>query len=252
VLEFIRNSANRCWIGPFLEMTGKQKNRGNTKWSKADEMRLATLISAGLPLRTIGTEMQRSYHSIEKRAWKIKREAAHSGLTTNQERLDVGHRSPRDYPTMDLSCDLTSEMARPLLNILYDRLTLHRAATIAATNEYRKIKPRFERVIAAIVRELLIAPSEDGVFAWVQVSTRRIRSSDLGINTDVFRNLIDGLAENGFVERLSGYINAEFSQAARRGRMTRLRATTKLITLCKQHNVTAENAMCCFSRRIDT
>jgi len=63
---------------------------------------------------------------------------------------------------------------------------------------------------------------------------------------------MDGLCENGFLERLSGYSNAQFRAAARRGRTTKLRATTKLITLCKQHNAAADNAMHCFWKKLET
>jgi hypothetical protein len=235
-------------------MASDRKSRRNTKWSPEDELRLVELATAGASLGAIASEMNRSYQSIEKRIRKIKGRPAESRPTGNRAAvMDFSCPSPSlDEPTMDLGCDLISETAMPLVNILYDQLTAYRAVTFAKSNKYKKLKPRFEKVIAAIVRELLIAPSHKGAFAWVQVSMRRIRSSQIGINADLFHNLMDGLCENGFLERLSGYSNAQFSAAARRGRTTRLRATTKLITLCKQHNVAADNVMRCFSKKLAT
>ena len=225
-------------------MAKNPKFRSNTKWSLEDEDRLAAMISSGMSVIAMATEMQRSYRAIEDRIWKIKRSEAKTELTADLIRY---RDNPRDNLTMNLSCRTINEMATPLVEVLYNRLTAYRAITIAKSNKYKTIKPRFEKVIAAIVRELLIAPSQNEAFVWVQVSISRVRSSQIGINTEIFQNLIDGLCENGFVDRLSGYSNLQFRAEARRGRPTRLRATTKLIALCKQYNVTAENAMHCFS-----
>ena len=233
-------------------MPSDHKSRRNTKWSVEDEMRLEGLAMTGASLGAIASDMQRSYQSIEKRIRKIKgRLSASTPAGNNDAAIDVSSVSPpRNEPTMDLSCDLISETAMPLVNILYEQLTAYRAVTFAKSNTYKKLKPRFEKVIAAIVRELLVAPSRKGAVAWVRVSVRRIRSSQTGINTDLFYNLMDGLCENGFVERLSGYSNAQFSAASRRGRTTKLRATPKLITLCKQHNVVADNVMRCICKKL--
>src|ERR1700688_3486262 len=57
-------------------MAKNPKFRSNTKWSLEDEDRLAAMISSGMSVIAMATEMQRSYRAIEDRIGKIKRSEA--------------------------------------------------------------------------------------------------------------------------------------------------------------------------------
>jgi hypothetical protein len=87
--------------------------------------------------------------------------------------------------------------AMPLVSDLYDRAMAYRAATIAKSYSYQKLKPRLQRVIAAIIRELLAARPQDSEPAWSNVSISRTRSSEIGINEEILQNLLDGLTQQG-------------------------------------------------------
>jgi hypothetical protein len=76
----------------------------------------------------------------------------------------------------------------------------YRAGTIARTNKYQKLKPRLQRVIGPIVRALLEERHRKETPGWVKVSTSRVRSSQIGINVEVFQNLLAALEHDGFLE----------------------------------------------------
>jgi 23S rRNA pseudoU1915 N3-methylase RlmH len=226
-------------------MLKETRNSQNTRWTDEEDERLITLIANDTSWRLIAAELKRSYQAVEHRASKLKRLASETPALIGAAKGGATSRpNVRDPESMNLACLTMSDAAMEVVSVLYHKAMAYRAATIARTNKYQKLKPRLQRVIGAIVRALLDERHRKESPGWVKVSMSRVRSSQFGINAEVFQNLLAALEHDGFLERLNGYAGAMelSSPQARRGRVTRVRGTTKLFDLCAHHQITADNA----------
>jgi hypothetical protein len=226
-------------------MLKETRNSQNTRWTDEEDERLITLIANDTSWRLIAAELKRSYQAVEKRASKLKRLASETPALIGAANGGATFRpNVRDPESMNLACLTISDAAMEVVSVLYHKAMAYRAATIAGTNKYQKLKPRLQRVIGAIVRALLDEHHRKESPGWVKVSMSRVRSSQVGINAEVFQNLLAALEHDGFLERLNGYAGAMelSSPQARRGRVTRLRGTSELFDLCAHHQITADNA----------
>jgi hypothetical protein len=226
-------------------MLKERRNSQNTRWTDEEDERLITLIAKDTSWRLIAAELKRSYLAVEKRASKLRRLGSETpALTGDANGAAIVRPKVRDPEPMNLTCLTISDAAMAVVSILYDKAMAYRAATIAQTNKYQKLKPRLQRVIGAIVRALLEERHRKESPGWVKVSISRVRSSQVGINVEVFQNLLAALEHNGFLERLNGYAGTMelSSPQARRGRVTRVRGTSELFDLCARRQITADNA----------
>jgi len=220
----------------------KSSTSRNTRWSDEEDKRLIALLANGESWPSIATELNRSYRAIEDRAWKLKKLASQTPALASDGAVVFYRPQSTRVPSMNLSCASVGSTAMPLVNDLYNRVMAYRATTIAKSNSYQKLKPRLQRVIAAIVRELLAAQPQDSEGAWLNVSISRTRASEIGINVEILQNVLEGLMQYGLIERFAGYTGIAFtSQEARKGRRTRIRGTSKLFDLCARYQVTFES-----------
>jgi hypothetical protein len=219
----------------------------NTRWTGEEVDRLIELLADDMPWRVIATELKRSYVAVETKAGQLQRIASKPPKLNDDLNKAASFRPnirEAQPPPMNLMWRTTSEAAQAVVSVLYERAMTYRAATIAkSNNQYSKLKPRLQSVIGAILRELIGECVKDGGAGWLKVSTSRIRASQVGINADVFRNLLDALEHDGFVERLNGSGDATYliGREVRRGRVTRIRGTIKLFDLCARHHITADD-----------
>jgi hypothetical protein len=239
-------------------MPKSTKNRRNTRWTGEEVARLIKLLADDTPCRAIATELKRSYVAVETKAGQLKRLASKNPkLNDDLNRVASLRPNIRDTqpPPMNLMWCTTSEAARAVVSVLYEGAMTYRAATIAkSNNQYSKLRPRLQSVIGAILRGLIGEHNKDGGAGWLRVSTSRIRASQVGINADVFRNLLDALEKDGFIERLNGNADAmdlSNSKYAQRGRVTRVRGTVELFDLCAHHQITADNVTSHFSPALE-
>jgi hypothetical protein len=210
--------------------------RHNTRWTAEEDGQLKALVADGLSLPAIAKTMARSYQAIEKRAFKLK-----WPLLARPSRAPTASMSKAETPDVSLLCAKISVSAMPVVEILYRSAMKYRSMTVAKNNAYVTLRPRLERVIGAIVRELLIAPRSENAREWIRISVKKARSSKIGVNTDILSNLIDALEVSGFVERRNAFESLVVLMA-RASRPTRIRATPKLIALCTLHEISAQNA----------
>ena len=139
----------------------KSLNSRNTPWSDEQDKQLMTLLAQGESWASIAAKLKRSYAAIEARAWKLNKRASCTLASADDSAVVIYRpQSPR-VQSMNLLCDTVSDTAMPLVSDLYDRAMAYRAATIAKSYSYQKLKPRLQRVIAAIIRELLAARPQD-------------------------------------------------------------------------------------------
>jgi hypothetical protein len=225
------------------------QNRRNNRWTDEETDRLIALLANDTPWRLIATELKRSYVAVETRASKLQRLASKTPrLNDDAHRLTIFRPNIRKPEPLNLTCCTTSDAALAVVRVLYEKAMTYRAATIAKSNRYQKLKPRLQSVIGTIVRELLGERHRSEGSGWLKVSTSRVRASQIGINVDVFRNLLDALEHDGFIERLNAYADAMVTdRRARLRRVTKVRGTVELFDLCAHHQITPDNASTHFS-----
>jgi hypothetical protein len=215
------------------------KNRRNTRWTDEEDERLIRLLANDMPWRLIAADLKRSYRAVERRALKLE-----MALIDDANPVVIFKPKIRVQAPMNLACHVISDAAMAVVNDLYDKVMTFRAATIAKRYTYRTLKPRLQTVLGAIVRELICETQQSEIVGWLKVSTSGVRASQVGINADTFRTLLAALEQEGFLERLNGLVGAmgALSTNARNGRVTRIRATSKLFDLCARHQITSDNA----------
>ena len=222
----------------------------NRSWTADDIETLRGLLVGGDTLATIAAKLGRTYAAVEKRVWKLGKAGAAEPVADQPFQTEYRRPLPPDVTTTNLTCHAIDQSALPIIHELYARVSAHRAATVAKTYTYQAMRPRVERVIAAIVRDLVLLRFGPGTTGWIKVCPRQARSSSIGVSVDVVRNLLEALAANGFIERVNGYekfMGRESAALARAGRATRIRGTTKLFELCAKHNLTRGNVEAWFT-----
>jgi hypothetical protein len=230
---------NRIRYGGTYPMLKPLKNRRNTRWTDEEDERLIRLIANDMPWRLIAVDLKRSYRAVERRASKLE-----MVLIDDVNPVVIFQPNIRVQEPMNLACYAMSDAAIAVVNVLYDKAMIFRAATIAKSYTYQTLKPRLQRVLGAIVRELICECHQSETAGWLKVSTSGVRASKVGINADTFRNLLVALEQEGFLERLNGPVGAmgSIGPDARRGRVTRIRATSELLDFCARHQITSDNA----------
>jgi hypothetical protein len=220
----------------------KSSSSRNTRWSDEEDKRLIALLANGGSWASIAAELKRSQRAVEHRAGILKKLASQNSASADECAVVIYRPKSSRAQNLNLSCDTIGKAAMPLVADLYDQAMAYRAATIAKSYSYQKLKPRLQRVIAAIIQGLLAAQPRGTGADWSNISISRTRASDTGINEEILQNLLEGLTQYGFIERFTGYPGiALTSHAARRGRRTRIRGTLKLFDLCARFQVTSEN-----------
>jgi hypothetical protein len=227
-------------------MHKRTRSSHNTRWTDEEDERLIALVANETPWRLISEELKRSYRAVEKRARKLRRLAPEvPALINGTDRVAIFRPNIRYPEPMNLTCHSISDAATAVVSVLYDKAMAYRAETIAKKNKQQKLKLGSQRVIGAIIRELLLGErNRKESLGWVKVPVSRVRASQIGINREALENLLAALECEGFLERLSGYAGTlELSCAeARRGRVTQIRGASKLFDFCAYHQITADSA----------
>jgi hypothetical protein len=241
ISNFALSPPSHLWNSHRMRKTSSSRN---TRWSDEEDKRLIALLANGGSWESIASELKRSYVAVEARALKLKKLASLASALPGRRAAIICQPKSSRAQSLNLSRNTISETAVPLVADLYDQAMAYRAATIAKSYRYQKLKPRLQSVIAAIIQGLLAAQTRGTGADWSSISISRTRASENGINEEILQNLLEGLTQYGFIERFTGYPGMPLtSHAARRGRRTRIRGTLKLFDLCARFQVTSENIL---------
>lgn len=101
-------------------------------------------------------------------------------------------------------------------------------------------------MIGALIGEVLSVGIRGRSPDWMRVSVHKVRPPVAGLGQESFRRLLAALYDLRLVERGGGYCGVAASMA-QYGRTTRIRASTKLIGLCRRHPISPANALSHFS-----
>jgi hypothetical protein len=110
---------------------------------------------------------------------------------------------------------------------------------------YRQVKTRaaFELAIAAFLAELLAAHGDERRGGWIRCSLKKKDFSGKDVTHANFTNVRDAWLAAGLLEEVKGYPGwFEFGNPGpAHGRMTRYKATPKLLAICAEHGTTPNN-----------
>jgi hypothetical protein len=202
-------------------------------------VRLLTLALEGKTPIVIAAILQRSYSSVQHRLKELGRSTNGAMLTPEIGTRRSAERGPLGFSQIDLTCGAFTPSGRQVIQDLWDKLKNDTA--IVKRREPSSLRPEVQCIIGAIVREAITSCDTDK--AWARVAISRVRAEDAGVDSGVFRNLLGALQRQGLLETFVGYPGAlEFGNGARHGRTTLFRAASCLVELCRNSEVTKDNA----------
>jgi hypothetical protein len=150
----------------------------------------------------------------------------------------------RYAPLANLRGHSESEEAKALVRHLSEKCP-RGAGKNGSAKAYRQVKTRsgFELAIAAFLAELLAAHSDERRGGWIRCSLNKKVFTGQAVTQRQFANVRDAWVAAGLVDEVKGYPGwFEFGNPGpARGRMTRYKATSKLLAICAEHGVTPDN-----------
>jgi hypothetical protein len=149
----------------------------------------------------------------------------------------------RYAPLANLRGRSESEEAKATVRHLAERFP--RGAKKEGTKPYKQVKTRtaFEIAIAAFLAELLAAYGDEWRGGWIRCSLNKEDRKGQAVTHSQFANVRKTWLAAGLVDEVKGYPGALAfgNPGPARGRMTRYKATPKLLAICAEHGVTPEN-----------
>ena len=146
-------------------------------------------------------------------------------------------------PLANLSGRAETEAAKALVRQLADQYP--RAGKNNSTKVYRQVKKRagFETAIAAFLAELLAAYGDEWRGGWIRCSLDKDERKGHSVTWSQFRNVREAWVAAQLVDTVRGYPGTLGfgNPGPSHGKMTRYKATHKLLVLCAEHGVTPDN-----------
>jgi hypothetical protein len=150
----------------------------------------------------------------------------------------------RYAPLANLRGRSESEAAKALVSHLAEQYP-RGAGKNTSARAYRQVKTRtgFELTIAAFLAELLAAHGDERRGGWIRCSLNKDERKGQAVTHSQFANVRKAWVAAGLVEEVKGFPGwfAFGNPGPARGKMTRYKATPKLLTTCAEHGVTPEN-----------
>jgi len=150
----------------------------------------------------------------------------------------------RYAPLANLRGRSESDEARALVHRLAEQYP-RGAEKSESAKAYKQVKTRtgFELAIAAFLAELLAAHGDERRGGWVRCSLNKEDLKGQAVTHTQFANVRKAWVSAGLVDEVKGYPGwfAFGNPGPARGRMTRYKATSKLLAICAEQGVTPEN-----------
>ena len=137
-----------------------------------------------------------------------------------------------------------SDQARALILAVTDMVAAHELAAGARTNKRKKKQTALRSAVERLLADLLLAQASEKTNGYVYRSMRPEGFTEGDVSYRVFKALVDALVDLGLLEKHRGF------QAWREPfgapvpviqRASRFRATQRLLGVCEQHGVRAED-----------
>ena len=240
-----RRTARPAGPRDILAKQRTNRARGGKRWTPQDDARLLALGAEGHATIIIASVLARSFSSIQHRLRVLGRRPpikyewfAVSNVGTSGDALKTHQRDA------DLACDSISASGRMLVESLWIAIKHH--AAISKRREPSRLSPEVEGIIGAIIREALISSKASSV--WTRIAVSSLRAEHIGVDDGVLRNLLRALRHEEFLDVFVGYLGYEAvlglgRDAAKLGRPTLMRASSRLINWSKRYGITQENVL---------
>jgi transposase-like protein len=204
--------------------------RAGRRWSPDEEARLVALAEKGYNSAAIAAILTRTFSSVQNRLRQLGRSTAEP---------DDPKEPKRDQRPMDLSCGAVSNGGRAVVESIWG--AIRDDSAIVNRREPSRLSSEVQSVIGAIVREAIISTDAKNGLARVAIS--RVRAETVGVGSGVFRNLLQALERQRFLQRSLGYPDTLKidSALAKNGRVSFLRAMPRLLELCARFDIRTDN-----------
>jgi len=188
--------------------------RAGRRWSPDEEARLVALAEKGYNSAAIAAILTRTFSSVQNRLRQLGRSTAEP---------DDPKEPKRDQRPMDLSCGAVSNGGRAVVESIWG--AIRDDSAIVNRREPSRLSSEVQSVIGAIV------------------AISRVRAETVGVGSGVFRNLLQALERQRFLQRSLGYPDTLKidSALAKNGRVSFLRAMPRLLELCARFDIRTDN-----------
>ena len=150
----------------------------------------------------------------------------------------------RYAPLANLRGRSESDAAKALVDHLADKYP-RQTGKSERVKAYRQVKTKadFELAIAAFLAELLAAYGDERRGGWIKCSLKKDAFKGQTVSSRQFANVRKAWITAGLVEEVPGYPGkfAFGNPGPGNGRMTRYKATPKLLAICAEHGITPDN-----------
>jgi hypothetical protein len=171
--------------------------------------------------------------------------------STPDQLIDAATPTPSDLadelryaPLANLRGRSESDEAKALVHHLAEQYP-RGAGENQCTKAYRQVKRRagFELAIAAFLTELLAAHGDERRGGWIRCSLNKEDRKGQAVTHRQFANVREAWVAGGLVDEVKGYPGALAfgNPGPASGRMTRYKATPKLLAICAEHGITPDD-----------
>jgi hypothetical protein len=221
-------------IKPSKSPKTLNRSFASNRWSPEEDNRLLELVQQQLEWTDIANAMNRTFAGVQHRFRFLKSTlpGASAIVAKNSTRAQDAKSAP------DLSCGAISKAGRRVVEAVKSEVSEFYGREIIVSGFLTDT----DLIIGALVRELLLQRYRD-VSGWLRITVSRITSSEHGIGIDRFCRVLDELEKSGLLERFVGYRGALAlpRKVARQGRFVQVRASMRLIKICRDQRITASN-----------
>jgi hypothetical protein len=160
----------------------------------------------------------------------------------------------RIAPLANLNGKAQSPEALALVRSLAERYPRPPSKTASSGKPYRQVKTKedYEAAVAAFLADLLSVGGSGRDTDWIRVSLNKGDFTDRPVSSRQFANVRKAWSAEGLVDTKPGFsrrsafevaegFTFEGKPGAGQGKLTRFRATEKLLGICVEHGITPEN-----------
>jgi hypothetical protein len=210
------------------------RSLASNRWSAAEDNRLLELVQQQLEWIEIANAMSRTFAAVQHRFRFLK--GTQPGASAIVAKISTRAQDANSTP--DLTCGAVSKAGRRIVEAVKCEISKF----YGREKNPPGLLTETDLIIGALVRELILLRYRDAG-GWLRITVSRIKSSEHGIGIDRFCRLLDELETCGLLERFVGYPGALAlsRKVARQGRFVQVKASMRLVKICRQQRIAASN-----------
>jgi hypothetical protein len=215
-------------------MSTPNRTLAGKRWSAEEDKNLLERVQRHEDWIDISKALNRTFVGVQNRFRFLRNTNAHA--STIVAKISTRAQNPDTAP--DLTCGALGKAGRRVLEAVKNDISQF----YGRPQETPAPLDETDLMMGALIRELLLQRYSH-VTGWLRITVSRINASEHGIGKMGFSRILDDLEKCAFLERTVGYPGALTlpNMAARQGRFVLIRASARLVKLCRQRRITASN-----------